>query len=451
MSRRQRKAKELAAAPSTTVKAGDPPQPRNALARESVAAHQPHRFSKLPQDVPEHQRWTRWGVYWRLTKLGLVITLLVVLLWLFLDIGGNVLAGSQHQSVVLGWLGRLWETVQPREVREPLAINKTPPPGPAPKGMAWVPGGWFWMGAENLDGVPPHHLADCPVHKVYVDGFWMDKTEVTNEQWLEFVEATGYKTVAEKAPDPSQFPPHTPREELAKLKPFSLVFDPPPFVRNLQDHRQWWRLQEGANWRSPEGPGSDIQKRMNHPVVHIAWVDAVEYCKWRSQKEGATYRLPTEAEWEFAARGGLDQKKYVWGDELKPGGKCQANYWQGQFPNQNTLEDGYERTAPVASYPPNGYGLYDMAGNVWEWCLDNYGQDYYLESPLKNPMGPRAGIDPNEPEAPKRVQRGGSFLCADNYCMRYLPATRGKGDIWSAANHIGFRCIRVVEVEAKKE
>jgi formylglycine-generating enzyme required for sulfatase activity len=316
-----------------------------------------------------------------------------------------------------------------QEKREALPINDRKAPGPAPEGMVWIPGGWFWMGCED------ESMADAqPVHKVYVDGFWMDKTEVTNEEYARFVKETKYLTEAEKKPDAKDFP-GVPAD---KLKPFSLVFKKPDpkDVVDLTDHTKWWDIGYGASWQHPEGPASNLKGREKHPVVHICWHDAVAFCKW------AKKRLPTEAEWEFAARGGLNQKKYCWGDELKPKGKWQANIWQGKFPHENTKEDGFEGTAPVASFPANGYGLHDMTGNAWEWCADWYHPDYYKDSPEKNPQGPKSSHDPLEPNAPKRVQRGGSFLCADNYCVRYIAGARGKGEITSAANHIGFRCVR---------
>jgi formylglycine-generating enzyme required for sulfatase activity len=285
--------------------------------------------------------------------------------------------------------------------------------------MVWIPAGKFWMGSE--DAV----FADArPVHEVELDGFWMDKTEVSNAQFARFVEETGYVTYAEGSHD--------------GLKPGSFTFKGPSGPVPMDNPYKWWVYEEGLNWRHPEGPGSTIEGREQHPVVHVCWHDAVAYAKWAGK------RLPTEAEWEYAARGGLDRKRYCWGDELKPGGKWQANVWQGRFPYENTAEDGFKGTAPVASFPANGYGLHDMSGNVWEWCADWYRPDYYLESPSKNPQGPAAvtSYDPNEPQTPKRVQRGGSFMCSDLYCIRYLPAGRGKGEPNSAAIHVGFRCVR---------
>jgi formylglycine-generating enzyme required for sulfatase activity len=321
-------------------------------------------------------------------------------------------------------------------------LNSRTAPGPAPEGMVWIPGGEFYMGIDEDipggNGVQDYYADARHVHKIYVDGFWMDKTEVTNEAFAKFVAATGYQTVAEKQPDPKQFP-DVPAD---KLKPFSLVFKKPEEkVRNVHLAHQenlWWDVRYGASWKNPEGPGSDIKGKDNYPVVHICWDDAVAYCKWAGK------RLPTEAEWEFAARGGLDRKEYVWGDKLKPDDKWMCNAWQGNFPNENTNEDGHLGLAPVAQYPPNGYGLYDMAGNAWEWCSDFYQSDYYRRSDMRNPKGPASSFDPAEPELqqPKHVQRGGSFLCCDNYCRRYIPGARGKGEASSAANHVGFRCVQ---------
>src|SRR5262249_38157984 len=230
-------------------------------------------------------------------------------------------------------------------------------------------------------------------------------------------------------------------ESWPPMRPFSLVFTPPNFPVNLDDHMQWWQPVFGAYWEHPQGRDSDIKDKEDHPVVHVCWHDAVAFCQWKSRKTGKTCRLPTEAEWEFAARGGLDRKLFCWGDELTPGGKWQCNNWQGKFPRENLKLDGFERTAPVASFPANGYGLHDMAGNVWEWCSDWYQPGYYAKAPKVNPKGPDYSFGPREVNGHKRVQRGGSFLCADNYCIRYLPGARGKGEPTSAGEHVGFRCV----------
>jgi formylglycine-generating enzyme required for sulfatase activity len=324
----------------------------------------------------------------------------------------------------------------------PIAVNAGAPPGPAPEGMVWIPGGVFWMGSEDFPDAKP-------IHKVYVDGFWMDKTEVTNAQFRRFVEDTGYVTVAEKPPDVAEImkqqPPGAPPPPKESLVAGSLVFAQPKTKVPLNDPSRWWRWTPGANWRQPEGPGSDLKEKDSHPVVHIAHRDALTYCEWRGKKEGGTFRLPTEAEWEFAARGGLDRKRFTWGDEFKPNGKLMANTWQGEFAHQNTLEDGYFGTAPVSSFPPNGFGLSDMAGNVWEWCADWYQPKYVDIFSPRNPSGPSDSFDPNEPGIPKRVQRGGSYLCCDNYCSRYEVGGRGKAEPDSGTNHVGFRCVKLAK------
>lgn len=293
--------------------------------------------------------------------------------------------------------------------------------------MVWIPGGAFWMGADDPD------FADArPVHRVEVDGFWMDRTDVTNAQFARFVAATGYVTIAERRPDPRDLP-GVPVEALV---PGSVVFTPPSGPVSLDDARAWWRYVPGASWRHPEGPRSSLRGRERHPVVHVSWEDAVAYARWAGK------RLPTEAEWERAARGGLDRKPYVWGDERTPGGRWPANVWQGRFPTENTMADGFRSTAPVASFPPNGYALFDMAGNVWQWCADWYRPGYDAREPQRNPQGPSSSWDPDEPGAPKRVMRGGSYLCSDTYCRRYRPGARGKGAPDTGASNVGFRCVR---------
>jgi len=323
----------------------------------------------------------------------------------------------------------------------PTEPNAARPPGPAPEGMVWIPGGEFSMGSdaacESLCGLPGVTRDAVPIHRVYVDGFWMDKTDVTNEKFQEFVKATGYITIAERAPTREEFPTAPPENLVAG----STVFTPTPGPVPLNNYFQWWRYQQGANWRRPEGPGTDLRGKEKYPVVHIAYPDAVAYAKWAGK------RLPTEAEWEFAARGGLSGKTYAWGDDLKPGGKWMANIYQGQFPVKDTGEDGFAGIAPVAQFPPNGYGLYDMAGNVWQWCSDWYRRDYYEQLAAaggiaRNPQGPDTPFDPLEPTEKKRVHRGGSFLCSDQYCTRYMVGTRGKGEITTGSNHLGFRCVK---------
>jgi formylglycine-generating enzyme len=331
------------------------------------------------------------------------------------------------------------------EDNSPLKLNPTAPPGPAPDGMVWIPGGDFHMGGPEPDeAFHPPIGEDCyPVHRVYVDGFWMDTTEVTNEQFAKFVSATGYRTVAELPLDIKDFTPEE-RQQIKpeQLRPFSTVFkkaDPevPINLRHPEAWRAWWDVVYGACWKHPEGPGSDIKGREKYPVVHVCYDDALAYCKWAGK------RLPTEAEWEFAARGGLDRKHYPWGDELKRDGKWMTNAWQGRFPYENTKADGFEGVAPVGSFPPNGFGLYDVSGNVWEWCADWYQPDYYAEKGNRtNPQGPTSGYDPREPGIPKRVQRGGSFLCSDLYCARYILGSRHAGEPRSPSMHVGFRCAK---------
>jgi formylglycine-generating enzyme required for sulfatase activity len=317
-------------------------------------------------------------------------------------------------------------------------INDNQPPEPAPLGMVWIPGGQFWMGADD------EHMSDAkPWHRVYVDGYWMDKTEVTNREFGRFVAATRYVTVAERKPRAEDFP-GAPPENLVEG---SVVFTPPGHAVQLNNHFQWWKYVHGANWKHPEGPASDIRNRMNQPVVQIAYEDAVAYSKWAGK------RLPTEAEFEFASRGGFDRKRYVWGDEFMPAGKHMANTFQGHFPDSNTAEDGYTGAAPVASFPANGYGLFDMSGNVWEWVSDWYRADYYATlaatgQVAMNPTGPADSFDPGEPGVAKRVQRGGSFLCTDQYCSRYIAGGRGKGEPDTGTNHLGFRCVRMPKMVA---
>ena len=325
----------------------------------------------------------------------------------------------------------------------PTIPNKTLAPANAPEGMVWIPGGEFSMGCE----VPNEGICTAatinsvndaqPVHRVYVDGFWMDTNDVTNEQFERFVKATGYKTVAEIAPTKEQFPTAPPENLVAG----STVFTPTEKPVPLNDYYQWWSYVHGANWRHPTGPASGLKGREKYPVVQIAYADAAAYAKWAGK------RLPTEAEWEFAARGGLTGKTYAWGDVLKPGGKWMANIYEGTFPVKDTGADGFAGLAPVGQFPPNGYGLYDMAGNVWQWCSDWYRPDYYARMKLagvevaRNPQGPPASYNPGD-DQPQRVQRGGSFLCTDQYCTRYMMGTRGKGDVDTGSNHLGFRCVK---------
>jgi formylglycine-generating enzyme required for sulfatase activity len=320
--------------------------------------------------------------------------------------------------------------------------NPAPTPKNPPEGMVWIPGGEFSMGAadpvgEDQNDVGMHATRDSrPIHRVYVDGFWMDRTEVTNRQFAAFVRATGYLTVAERVPRAEDYP-DAPRENLV---PGAVVFSMPRHPVPLEDSYQWWSYVRGANWRHPAGPSSSIERKQDYPVVDVAYDDAVAYAAWAGR------RLPTEAEWEFAARGGLTGEPYVWGRELRPGGRWMANTHQGHFPDEDDGADGFPGLAPVAQFPPNGYGLYDIAGNVWEWVNDWYRPDYYATLAAtgrvaRNPRGPSSSFDPAELGVRKRVQRGGSFLCTYQYCSRYMVGTRGKGDVKTGTNHLGFRTV----------
>ncbi|KRE11774.1 gliding motility-associated lipoprotein GldK [Bosea sp. Root483D1] len=300
--------------------------------------------------------------------------------------------------------------------------------------MVFIAGGSFHMGSDA------HYPEEAPVHRVTVDSFWMDRTPVTNRQFKHFVRATGYVTFAQTEPDPSNYPSALP----GMLFAGSLTFvqpSPPVDLRNL---REWWTLLKGANWRHPYGPRSNINALDNHPVVHVTFADALAFAQWAGKD------LPTEAEWEFAARGGLDRAEYAWGDELAPGGKHLANTWQGEFPQQNLTADGFNRTSPVTAFPPNGYGLQDMIGNVWEWTTDWYSSRHAADAPKACciPVNPRGGresesFDPALPDIriPRKVIKGGSHLCAPNYCRRYRPAARHAEPVDTSTSHLGFRCI----------
>jgi sulfatase modifying factor 1 len=307
-------------------------------------------------------------------------------------------------------------------------------------GMVWIPGGEFTMGTDD----PNSMTNERPAHRVSVKGFWMDVNTVTNAQFAKFVQATGYVTTAEKVPDwnemKKELPPGTPKPDEKVLVPGSLVFvstkSPVPF----DDMSRWWIWTPGASWRHPEGPGSTVASRENHPVVQVSWDDAVAYAKWAGK------RLPTEAEWERAARGGLECKRYVWGDDFRPGGKYMANTWQGVFPVKDTGDDGYAGTAPVGSFPANGYGLHDMAGNVWNWCSDWYDETLYQgrafsSSCCFNPAGPARSKDSANPSSPEHVIKGGSFLCNPDYCESYRPSARRGIPPDTSTSHVGFRCV----------
>lgn len=320
----------------------------------------------------------------------------------------------------------------------PTLLDREPPPGSAPEGMVWIPGGEFSMGCADPRRDPdggPDAMADArPVHRVYLDGFWMDRTEVTNEQFGRFVRATGYLTIAERALARRSVP-------RAKAGPSpSTTFARVDEAALVDTELNWWGHEEGATWRHPFGLHSTLDGREGFPVVHVAWEDADAYARWSGK------RLPTEAEFEFAARAGLAGKRYPWGDALAPRGRHLENLFQGHFPDGDIGADGWAGLAPVASFPPNAFGLFDMAGNVSEWCSDFYRDDYYARlgasGVARNPTGPDSSYDPLEPRATKRVQRGGSFLCTGQYCARYLVGSRGRGEVSTGSNHLGFRCVR---------
>jgi formylglycine-generating enzyme required for sulfatase activity len=300
------------------------------------------------------------------------------------------------------------------------------------KTMLWIPGGTFQMGSND------HYPEEAPAHTATVEGFWIDKHTVTNAQFANFVEATGHVTLAELPARAADYP----GAKAEMLQPASVVFRKPSQRVDLRNHFNWWTYIPGANWRHPEGPESSIEGRSQHPVVHIAYGDAEAYAKWIGEE------IPTEAEWEFAARGGLDGASYAWGEEMTPGGQQMANTWQGEFPWQNLLTDGFEGTAPVGQFPPNGYGLFDMIGNVWQWTSDWYAARHPAVKPCCGSVGPKGGdrdqsYDPQMPDIriPRRVIKGGSFLCAPNYCRRYRPAARMAQPIDTAACHVGLRLI----------
>lgn len=302
------------------------------------------------------------------------------------------------------------------------------------RGMIWIAGGTFRMGSDR------HYPEEAPVHRVTVDGFWIDRAPVTNREFRTFVEATGHVTVAEKAPDPRDYPGALPH----MLRAGSLVFNPPTHPVPLGDWSQWWTFCFGATWRKPYGPGSSIKGLDDHPVVHVAYEDAEAYATWAGKG------LPTEAEWEFAARGGLDGAEFAWGNELEPDGRQMANFWHGAFPHRNLSPHAYKRTTPVGAFPPNGYGLVDMIGNVWEWTSDFYTKRHPADAakPCCIPENPRGGheddsYDPCQPQIriPRKVLKGGSHLCAESYCRRYRPAARHAQPVDTSTSHIGFRCV----------
>ena len=300
--------------------------------------------------------------------------------------------------------------------------------------MVWIPGGTFVMGSNN------HYAEEAPAHRVHVDGFWMDAAPVTNREFEKFVAETGHITFCERPVDPKKYPGAKPE----MLVPSSVVFVKPHGPVDLRNPYQWWHFIPGVNWRYPQGPGSTIEDHMDHPVVHVAWSDVQAYAKWAGK------RIPTEAEWEFAARGGKEGLEFAWGDELIPAGKHMANTWQGEFPWQNTSEDGFDGTSPIGAFPANDYGLYDMIGNVWEWTIDWYSPRHPDEKQKaccipKNPRGPEQdqSYDPRQAnlKIPRKVMKGGSHLCAPNYCRRYRPSARMAQPTDTSTSHLGFRCI----------
>lgn len=314
-------------------------------------------------------------------------------------------------------------------------------PSTIPQGMVWIPGGQALMGSNFAPN-------ESPVHEIAVDGFYMDETEVSNAQFEAFVKATNYVTFAERQPKLEDFPESVRANiQIDQLKPGAILFSPPPASEgkvSLSNHLAWWKYVDGANWRQPHGPGSSIEDKMDHPVVCLTWEDAQAYAKWAGK------RLPTEAEWEYAAQGGVGPKKkstFSWGEEDTKRVTL-ANTWNGDFPLQNDKQDGFQGTSPVKTYPPNAFGLYDMAGNVWEFVSDWYQPNYFAVSPKLNPKGPLQGYDPNEPGIPKKVIKGGSYLCNPSYCTGYRPSSRMFNSLDSATNHTGFRCVKDVAPSA---
>ena len=313
-----------------------------------------------------------------------------------------------------------------------MLVPMTETLSPPVTGMVWIPGGRFRMGSDE------HYPEEAPAHPASVDGFWIDPHTVTNAEFAVFVRRTGHVTVAERPADPASYPGARP-ELLAAA---STVFVPPRHRVDLRDPYRWWIYVPGADWRHPQGPGSSIRRMPDHPVVHVAWEDVTAYAEWAGKQ------VPTEAEWEYAARGGLDGAEFAWGDEFTPGGRHLANTWQGEFPTENNATDGYLRTAPVGRYPANGYGLHDMIGNVWEWTADWYGEHRPAEHACCAVANPRGGDRDTSrdravrgPRIPRKVMKGGSHLCSPNYCRRYRPAARMPQAVDTSTSHLGFRCI----------
>jgi len=344
------------------------------------------------------------------------------------------------ESAAVSYSGSHCEKVPKRfsSIQNLTKNQLNPKPKASRENMVWIPAGTYMMGGDNEQA----RRDELPKHKVKVKGFWMDKTEVTNKQFAAFIKASAYVTTAEIKPDwnelKKQLPPGTAKPPDSQLVPASLVFVQIKHAVNLNNHSQGWRWQAQANWRQPKGPNSSIKSKNNHPVVHVSWFDANAYCKFYNK------RLPTEAQWEWAARGNLNNKIYPWGNEPIDSGKVKANTWQGQFPYKNQLRDKYFSTAPVKSYPSNAYGLYDMAGNVWEWTRDWYDASYYQQQAATlsdNPQGPEKSFDPRAPHTPQKSIRGGSYLCNESYCSGYRVAARMKSSPDTSLEHTGFRCV----------
>lgn len=357
---------------------------------------------------------------------GLVLVLISGLFYGFVSLNGDQEPGQKEEE-------------NGKNVKE--APDKSDPEEDAPAGMVLIKSGTFEMGGDN-DQAEPNEL---PKHKVKVDSFYMDVSAVTNADFREFVEETDYVTTAEEEPDweemKKNMPPGTPKPPEDKLKPGALVFKKTDGPVNLNDYSNWWEWQPHANWKHPQGPDSDIKGKDDYPVVQVSWEDAEAYCEWAGKK------LPTEAQWEYAARGGLDHKIYAWGDEHPAEGEAKANTWEGDFPYKNNEHDGFEDIAPVKQYDPNGYGLYDMSGNVWEWSHDWYDPRYYKRFEDKvadNPQGPSESYDPQNPYAREKTVRGGSFLCNDAYCSGYRVARRMQSSPDTGLENTGFRCVQEV-------
>ncbi len=360
--------------------------------------------------------------------------------------GGRLLIEVKMKRLISGLIGAACISAVAQETNMsccavlPSRFGSAAPQAPA--GMVWIPGGEFTMGWDGEFGRPDER----PLHRVRLDGFWIKQTPVTNAEFREFVDATGYVTTAEKKPELEEImksmPPGTPPPDESMLVAASMVFTPPDGPVGLDNPLVWWQWRAGASWKQPKGPGSSIDQIPDHPVVHVSWYDAKAYADWKGMS------LPTEAQFEYAARGGHEQWQNTWGDEPVDAGAPKINIWEGPFPGRNYKKDGYYTTSPVKAFAPNDYGLYDMAGNVWEWTADWYHADAYRMNQRKgvaeNPAGPRISYDPLEPHLPKKVTRGGSFLCNDAYCSGYRPAARMKTSPDTSLNHTGFRVVKNV-------